>query len=319
VRQAHILPRLAAAGFEGVYKCKTRESMGATGKVDGCALLWRRSKFRLVEQYAVEFNEASEQRATTAAASSPSSLSSARATPTALARTPSDEAVRGDLEHRVRRRTSTADGEEIARPGLRFGNWSHVCDGDAENATCRLFGHVALDARLARGVAAQRLAGGGELAIVADDAAADDADVAFVPAGSLASLQLVDDDNAYASDGLAERAHWAVEVSTPPPPRPPHHTLHRPAAAPAPHPPWFVRHPATTRICTRPHRVVPPTTPSTVLPPPRRHQDLLLFLRGGGSAHTPRAHCGGRDPLPPPAIFCVSSRRSLPPPPPPPP
>ena len=78
VRQAHILPRLAAAGFEGVYKCKTRESMGATGKVDGCALLWRRSKFRLVEQYAVEFNEASEQRATTAAARTTVTTSVAR-------------------------------------------------------------------------------------------------------------------------------------------------------------------------------------------------------------------------------------------------
>uniref|UniRef100_A0A6S9ETF7 Endonuclease/exonuclease/phosphatase domain-containing protein n=1 Tax=Heterosigma akashiwo TaxID=2829 RepID=A0A6S9ETF7_HETAK len=48
---------LQEAGYEGLYKAKTRDSMGSFGKVDGCALLWRRSKFRLAENYAIEFND----------------------------------------------------------------------------------------------------------------------------------------------------------------------------------------------------------------------------------------------------------------------
>lgn len=42
-----ILPELSEEGYDGLYKHKTRESMGASGKVDGCAILWRRGKFRL--------------------------------------------------------------------------------------------------------------------------------------------------------------------------------------------------------------------------------------------------------------------------------
>ena len=79
-------------------------------------------------------------------------------------------------------------------------------------------GHVALDARLARGVVAQRLAGGGELALAAR--ASDE--LAFAPAGSLESLALLE----AAADGApAERAHWGVDVAlddggegAPPPP-----------------------------------------------------------------------------------------------------
>ena len=97
VCQAHILPRLAAAGFEGVYKCKTRESMGATGKVDGCALLWRRSKFRLVEQYAVEFNEA---RARASARARERATAAARTTMTTVVRRASPQ----ETENRRRRR-----------------------------------------------------------------------------------------------------------------------------------------------------------------------------------------------------------------------
>jgi CCR4-NOT transcription complex subunit 6 len=37
---------LSEAGFDGLYKQKTREAMGMAGKVDGCAVFWRRSKFR---------------------------------------------------------------------------------------------------------------------------------------------------------------------------------------------------------------------------------------------------------------------------------
>lgn len=51
-------------GFEGVYKQKTRQSMGLAGKVDGCALFWRRSKFHLVESYSIEFNELAQRQAT---------------------------------------------------------------------------------------------------------------------------------------------------------------------------------------------------------------------------------------------------------------
>ena len=40
-----------------MFKQKTRQAMGMTGKVDGCALFWRRTKFHLVESYSIEFNE----------------------------------------------------------------------------------------------------------------------------------------------------------------------------------------------------------------------------------------------------------------------
>jgi len=53
----HIYAALSDAGYEGVFKQKTRQSMGLAGKVDGCALFWRRSKFHLVESYSIEFNE----------------------------------------------------------------------------------------------------------------------------------------------------------------------------------------------------------------------------------------------------------------------
>ena len=62
--ETHIYPALCESGFEGVYKQKTRASMGLTGKVDGCALFWRRSKFHLVESYSIEFNELAQRQAT---------------------------------------------------------------------------------------------------------------------------------------------------------------------------------------------------------------------------------------------------------------
>lgn len=57
-------PLLSEKGYEGHYKSKTRESMGLMGKVDGCALFWRRNKFRLSENYAIEFNECARRAAT---------------------------------------------------------------------------------------------------------------------------------------------------------------------------------------------------------------------------------------------------------------
>lgn len=62
--ETHIYNALSDGGFEGVYKQKTRASMGLTGKVDGCALFWRRSKFHLVESYSIEFNELAQRQAT---------------------------------------------------------------------------------------------------------------------------------------------------------------------------------------------------------------------------------------------------------------
>ena len=55
---------MSDAGYEGVYKQKTRQSMGLAGKVDGCALFWRRTKFVLVESYSIEFNELAQRQAT---------------------------------------------------------------------------------------------------------------------------------------------------------------------------------------------------------------------------------------------------------------
>jgi len=62
--ESHIYNALSDAGFEGVYKQKTRQSMGLVGKVDGCALFWRRTKFHLVESYSIEFNELAQRQAT---------------------------------------------------------------------------------------------------------------------------------------------------------------------------------------------------------------------------------------------------------------
>ncbi len=62
--ETHLYEALHDAGFEGVYKQKTRAAMGLAGKVDGCALFWRRSKFHLVESYSIEFNELAQRQAT---------------------------------------------------------------------------------------------------------------------------------------------------------------------------------------------------------------------------------------------------------------
>ena len=61
--EQHILPELSEEGYDGLYKHKTREAMGASGKVDGCAILWRRGKFRLAEKYVMEFNDCARRQA----------------------------------------------------------------------------------------------------------------------------------------------------------------------------------------------------------------------------------------------------------------
>ena len=51
-------PELAKINYAGLYKCKTREFMGQYGKMDGCAMFYRRDKFSILPGGAhdVEFN-----------------------------------------------------------------------------------------------------------------------------------------------------------------------------------------------------------------------------------------------------------------------
>ena len=60
----HFYATMEQYGYAGVYKQKTRQSMGLVGKVDGCALFWRKTKFHLVESYSIEFNELAQRQAT---------------------------------------------------------------------------------------------------------------------------------------------------------------------------------------------------------------------------------------------------------------
>ena len=55
--EQHINPFMQALGYDGMFKQKSRESMGQYGKVDGCATFWRRNKFIMLENYAIEFND----------------------------------------------------------------------------------------------------------------------------------------------------------------------------------------------------------------------------------------------------------------------
>ncbi|KAL8005792.1 putative endonuclease/exonuclease/phosphatase, MYND-like zinc finger, mRNA-binding protein [Plasmopara halstedii] len=50
-------PMMENWGYEGWYLKKTRESMGLEGKVDGCALFYKRNRFILKERYPVDFND----------------------------------------------------------------------------------------------------------------------------------------------------------------------------------------------------------------------------------------------------------------------
>jgi CCR4-NOT transcription complex subunit 6 len=61
--QQFLLPALTRLGYDGVYKPKTREALGPVGKIDGCATLYRRDKFTLVETQDIEFNKAAHQMA----------------------------------------------------------------------------------------------------------------------------------------------------------------------------------------------------------------------------------------------------------------
>lgn len=50
-------PAMKHAGYEALYTQKSREAMGAAGKVDGCATFWKTTKYRLAEQRALSYNE----------------------------------------------------------------------------------------------------------------------------------------------------------------------------------------------------------------------------------------------------------------------
>ena len=52
-----LLPALQSMNYDGFYVQKSRESMGAYGKIDGCAIFWNCSKFMLVDSFQTDFNE----------------------------------------------------------------------------------------------------------------------------------------------------------------------------------------------------------------------------------------------------------------------
>ncbi|KAA0157563.1 hypothetical protein FNF29_00139 [Cafeteria roenbergensis] len=52
------LPEMHKLGYEGLYRQKNRQSMGVAGKVDGCAMFFKSSRFGLLEKYNLDFNEA---------------------------------------------------------------------------------------------------------------------------------------------------------------------------------------------------------------------------------------------------------------------
>ncbi|KAH9261893.1 hypothetical protein BASA81_000549 [Batrachochytrium salamandrivorans] len=62
--QQYLLPLLENLGYEGLYKAKTRDN-SVSGKVDGCATLFRRSRFSLCQNsyYEIEFNKAAHKMA----------------------------------------------------------------------------------------------------------------------------------------------------------------------------------------------------------------------------------------------------------------
>ena len=58
-----LLPTMQQMGYDGVYCHKSRESMGAYGKVDGCAIFWNCSRLMLADSYHTEFNELAREEA----------------------------------------------------------------------------------------------------------------------------------------------------------------------------------------------------------------------------------------------------------------
>ena len=58
-----LLPTFQSLNYNGFYTQKSRESMGQYGKVDGCAIFWNYSKFNMVENFEISFNDAARQEA----------------------------------------------------------------------------------------------------------------------------------------------------------------------------------------------------------------------------------------------------------------
>ncbi len=53
-----LCPALRSMGYAGLYKQKTRDSMGKAGKVDGCALFFKEARFAVQTKHIIEFNDA---------------------------------------------------------------------------------------------------------------------------------------------------------------------------------------------------------------------------------------------------------------------
>lgn len=58
----HFRPYFSRLGYDGVYKTKTRESMGRKGKIDGCATFYRKNMFVLRDQHVIEYNSIAQAR-----------------------------------------------------------------------------------------------------------------------------------------------------------------------------------------------------------------------------------------------------------------
>jgi len=59
-----LYPKLKEAGYEGLFKKKTRASFNETAtatQMDGCAIFYKEERFALMEQYSIEYNEAARQ------------------------------------------------------------------------------------------------------------------------------------------------------------------------------------------------------------------------------------------------------------------
>eukprot|EP00479_Gromia_sphaerica_P010633 TRINITY_DN494_c0_g1_i1.p1 TRINITY_DN494_c0_g1~~TRINITY_DN494_c0_g1_i1.p1 ORF type:complete len:217 (+),score=29.41 TRINITY_DN494_c0_g1_i1:498-1148(+) len=53
------LPELARHDYEGIFKKKTRDNqIERPRRVDGCAIFYKKERWAVMEQYAIEFNEA---------------------------------------------------------------------------------------------------------------------------------------------------------------------------------------------------------------------------------------------------------------------
>lgn len=53
---SYVVPELAKNGYNGIIKSKTREAMGRKGKIDGCAIIYKRNRLHLIQQRALEYN-----------------------------------------------------------------------------------------------------------------------------------------------------------------------------------------------------------------------------------------------------------------------